>query len=238
MDCIDGQLLRAMGNCLQITADRFRALLNTALRNGFKTNCAQIRIFTSRYVWSGKGQKSRTLFTRDSPEAEAVVSMDAVSVLIGLDRHPSLGRHLGCRRGMVTFTKPHCPRRTLYAMVAPHSAPLRFWPPRAPPTSLMVLFAPMPGGCMHKFVSPLAAKHTAAEKWLERLWRHMDVSALMLVCQYDKQVIQSACTSNSLLLTVGVGVMSPMCYCRRQVAWSALMLNKCPQRLMLCFSNS
>ena len=196
LDSIDGQLLRAIGNCLQITADRFRALLNTTLRNGFRTDCALTRVSTSRYVGGGKGQKSRTLyFTPDSPEAELVVSMDAMSVLIVRRLGPSITLRLGGTSDVgeewpvtVTITSPHCPRRTLYAMVSPRSAPLRFWPPGAPPTSLMVLFAPMPRGWMHKFVGPTAAKHTAAEEWLERLWQsHLDASALMLVGRYDKQ---------------------------------------------------
>ena len=41
---------------------------------------------------------------------------------------------------------------------------------------------------MHKFVSPTAAKHTAAEEWLELLWQsHLDASTLMLVGRHDKQ---------------------------------------------------
>ena len=88
---MDEQLLRAIGNCLQIMANRFRALLNTALRTSFRIDCVLTRISTSRYVGGGKGKKFHTLsFTPDSPEAELMLFMDDMSVLIVRQLGPSI----------------------------------------------------------------------------------------------------------------------------------------------------
>ena len=102
LDSIDWQLLLTIGNCLLITADRFRALLNAALRNSFRTDCALTRISTSRHVGGGKGQKYSTHPSLQRRNWWSLDSMDAMSVLIVRRLVPSITlRSMSARNGLL-----------------------------------------------------------------------------------------------------------------------------------------
>ena len=107
LESIDGLLLRAIGSCLRITANRFRTLLNMALRNSVRTDCALTSIFTSSCVGGGKGQKSRTLyFTPDSPDVCADCPSAWTASFVAWEAP-------GFRRGMASYC--HCLEPSLLA---------------------------------------------------------------------------------------------------------------------------
>jgi hypothetical protein len=195
IDSAGGRLLRAIGRCLDISEPHFRALLNTTMRMAFNSESASARISNSRYTPGVKGQKAITrYFHPSSEEADIVVGIDAISVLLSGRTGPTVTVRLGGISALgpefpvaISIFSPSCPRRTLYSLVDTKLKPLRGRPPRSQDGGRVIILAPLPKGWIQAFAGASAAGKTAAEEWLERLWQQsLGATTLWLIGRYSK----------------------------------------------------
>ena len=195
LDRDGGRLLRAVLQCLHLSEPRSRALLNASMRAAFRTECALTRITTSKFIPGSKGQKSVTrYFSPNSEEAETVVGLEAMTLLMLRRKDTMVTVHLGGVSELgaefpvaVNILCPPCPRSALYALVTPSSLPVRLRPPHSLDNASVVLVAPLPKGWLHQCAGNSAAKRTRVEEWLESLWQHhLGANVLMLVGRSSK----------------------------------------------------
>ena len=106
----------------------------------------------------------------------------------------------------IEVSLPLCPSRPLFEMVSNRSIPLFLRPAQTISDSAVALLAPLPKGWLQHHLGPAAAKLTAAEEYLERLFQsHLQANTLVLVGRYEKQgdpigiyiEFQSALAANS-----------------------------------------
>ena len=195
-DGADSRLIRAVGQCLRVPASLLRALLNTSIRAAFNSECAMTRISTSLFIRGGKGQRSSVrYFTPDSDEAGLVVGLEAMVLLVARRSGPTITLRLGGNTPLgaefpvtVEVNLPSCPSRPLYDMVSPQRAtPLQLRPAQTRSESSVALLGPLPKGWLQQHIGPAAAKVTAAEEFLEKLFQsHLQANTLVLIGRYDK----------------------------------------------------
>ena len=195
LDGDSGRLLLAILRCLHLPDSRSRALLNASMRVAFRTECALTRTTTSKFIPAPKGQKSVTrYFSPDSEEAETVVGLEAMVLLMRRRRDTMVTVRLGGISELgeefpivINMLCPPCPRSALHALVTPSSLPIRLRPPHSLDNSCIVLVAPLPKGWLHQHAGQAAANRTQVEEWLEGLWQHyLGATLLMLVGRYSK----------------------------------------------------